>query len=115
MYIYKATVVRIIDGDTMDVDIDLGFYMKTRQRLRLARIDTPERGQDGFTEATNRVKELCPVGSEVLVETSKTGGFGRWLAEVIVTMPVATGDGNWVSTEKNLNDVLLLEGFAEPY
>ena len=43
MYDYKATVVKIVDGDTIDVDIDLGFYMVTRQRLRINRIDTPER------------------------------------------------------------------------
>lgn len=104
MYNYKATVVRIVDGDTMDVDIDLGFYMKTRQRLRLARIDTPERGQEGFTEATQRVEELCPVGSEVFVETHKTGGFGRWLAEV-----------TFGENQVNLSEQLLMEGFAKPY
>jgi micrococcal nuclease len=103
MYTYKAIVVRIVDGDTMDVDLDLGFYMRTRQRLRLARIDTPERGQEGFTEATDRVKELCPVGSEVIVSTSKTGGFGRWLAEVEF------------SGDQNLSNVLLEEGLAEVY
>ena len=102
MYTYRATVVRVVDGDTMDEDIDLGFYMRTRQRLRVARIDTPERGEPGFTEATDRVKELCPVGKEVVISTSKTGGFGRCLAEVMVD-------------EVNLSDTLLTEGYAELY
>ena len=103
MYTYKATVVRIVDGDTLDADVDLGFYMKTRQRFRLARIDTPERGEEGFTEATDRVKELCPVGSEIFISTSKTGGFGRWLGEIVY------GD------DKNLSDQLLMEGLAKIY
>lgn len=104
MYTYKAIVVRIVDGDTLDADVDLGFYMRTRQRFRLARIDTPERGEEGFTEATDRVKELCPVGSEIMISTSKTGGFGRWLAEI-----------NYGHSLTNLGDQLLLEGFAKLY
>ena len=39
---YKATVLRVVDGDTVDAEIDLGFRMKTTQRLRLKGIDTPE-------------------------------------------------------------------------
>ena len=104
MYTYKAIVVRIVDGDTLDADVDLGFYMRTRQRFRLARIDTPERGEEGFTEATDRVKELCPVGSEIMISTSKTGGFGRWLGEI-----------NYGHSLTNLSDQLLLEGFAKLY
>lgn len=106
MYTYKATVVKIVDGDTLDADVDLGFHMRTRQRFRLARVDTPERGQPGFTEATDKVKELCPVGSEITIKSEKAGGFGRWLAEV--TMQV--GD-----LEINLGDQLLLEGYAKLY
>ena len=106
MYSYKATVVRIVDGDTLDADVDLGFHMTTRQRFRVARIDTPERGEPGFTEATDRVKELCPVGSEIIIATEKTGGFGRWLAEI---------DFNSAEGQVNLSDLLLLEGHAVLY
>ena len=106
MHTYKAKVVKVVDGDTLDVDIDLGFYMTTRQRLRVNRIDTPERGQPGFHEATNRVKELCPVGGEVIVETHKTGKFGRWIAEITIEN---------VDGSINLSNLLLKEGLAEPY
>jgi micrococcal nuclease len=106
MYTYKAVVVRIVDGDTLDADVDLGFYMKTRQRFRLARIDTPERGEEGFTEATDRVKELCPVGSTIVIGTEKTGGFGRWLAEVTYSKD---------EQPRNLSDQLLMEGHAKLY
>ena len=42
MYHYKAVLVRVIDGDTIDVDIDLGFSLTKKERVRLAVIDTPE-------------------------------------------------------------------------
>lgn len=106
MYEYKAVVVKIVDGDTLDADVDLGFHVSTRQRFRVARIDTPERGEDGFTEATDRVKELCPVGSEIIIYSEKTGGFGRWLAEIVYV------DSNG---QHNLSDQLLLEGLAKLY
>ena len=44
-YLYRAVVVRVVDGDTIDVDIDLGFYVWIRkQRIRLIGIDAPETG-----------------------------------------------------------------------
>jgi len=104
MWEFNAKVVRIVDGDTMDVDVDLGFYLTARKRLRLARIDTPERGEVNFTEATDRVKELTPVGSTIRIKTGKSGGFGRWLAEI-----------NYGEASRNLNDQLLQEGLAKLY
>lgn len=100
-YVYEATVVRVVDGDTVDLDVDLGFHVRVRERFRLNGIDTPERGQDGFEEATNRLKEL--LGDECVVESHKTGKFGRWLGIL------RTPDG------VNVNDVLLSEGLAKPY
>ena len=46
-YLYRARVINVVDGDTFDAEIDLGFYVKTTQRFRLSRIDTPEvRGKE---------------------------------------------------------------------
>jgi Kyanoviridae endonuclease len=42
MYEYKATLDRVVDGDTLDLIIDMGFKMTTNQRIRLANINTPE-------------------------------------------------------------------------
>jgi micrococcal nuclease len=66
MYHYKAKLVRVIDGDTIDVDIDLGFdvWLK-RQRIRLAGIDAPESRTRNKAEkvlglaAKARLTELC--------------------------------------------------------
>lgn len=114
MYNYRAIVTKIVDGDTIDVSIDLGFHVWVKQRLRLARVNTPERGQPGFWEATNRVSELCPVGSEIQVKTYKTGKFGRWIAEVFFKhegLLEHQTDGPLA----NLSDVLLKEELGKPY
>ncbi len=85
-YTYKALVNRVVDGDTFDVTIDLGFRITTFQRLRLVDVDTPEiRGPerpDGL-KVKQYVKELIE-GKEVAVETFKQGKFGRYIAEVYI-------------------------------
>lgn len=81
MHTYKATVDNVIDGDTLDVSIDLGFKLTTRQRVRLAGIDTPERGKPGFAEAGNAVRELV-LGKTVTLTTTKVSKWGYYLASV---------------------------------
>jgi micrococcal nuclease len=82
-YQYKGTVHRVVDGDTLDVWIDLGFRIVVHQRLRLFGIDTPERGEPGWREAGDHLKQLLPEGSSILVETEKGDKYGRWIATVI--------------------------------
>jgi micrococcal nuclease len=88
-YVYRARVVRIIDGDTVDVDLDLGFgvWLK-KQRLRLYGINTPEiRGEERpeGLKAKDFVEEaIGGFEQEVLVQSFKDGKgkYGRWLADV---------------------------------
>jgi len=90
MYVYQAEVLDWVDGDTVLVEIDLGFYVKRTERLRLARIDTPEmRDETPFQvrkakHARMVAKKFCPVGSTVTVETFKykRDMYARYLAEV---------------------------------
>ena len=104
---YYAVVVKIVDADTSDVEIDLGFYTKREERLRLARIDAWEvRGEErpkGLV-AKDRVIELIPVGSQVIITTEKKGKYGRYIAEVIFK----AGE-----EDANLSDLLVEEGHAE--
>lgn len=88
MYEYRATYVKTIDGDTVDALIDLGFKVqlgtsKSPVRLRLAVIDTPEKGELGWTEATNFTRKWFEANPEFIVKTDhdKSGGFDRWLAD----------------------------------
>jgi len=81
-YDYPAIVMRWVDGDTVDAEVDLGFHMHARLRFRLHGVNTPERGQDGFHEATEHALNMCPIGSRCRIRSEKTGKFGRWLATV---------------------------------
>lgn len=96
-------VRRWVDGDTVDINVDLGFKVWSVQRFRLARINTPEKGKPGYLEACNRVNELAPVGSMVVVECLGYDRYGRWIAEIINAQFI------------NVNQALLNEGLALPY
>ena len=110
MYEYRAIIRRVVDGDTVDITLDLGFDILYNNRIRLLGIDTPESRTRDLEEkklglaAKDRVKELCPVGSTVTVKTTKDGRgkFGRILGEIYV------GD-------VNVNKLLIEEGHAVEY
>lgn len=101
MYEYRATVENVVDGDTIDVAVDLGFKVTTRQRVRLARIDTPERGQSNYLTAKDFVKNSV-LGKSVTITTNKVSKWGYYLAEVMFD-------------DKNLNDELVNVGLAKYY
>ena len=93
MFEYNAVIVKVVDGDTVDVDIDLGFsvWLK-KQRVRLYGLDTPEsRTRDKEEKkygllAKAKVLEHCPIGSKIKVKTQKgksKGKYGRILGELI--------------------------------
>jgi len=114
LYIYKATVTSVYDGDTLTVDIDLGFSVVLRNiKLRLLGINTPElRG--GTTEtksyarqARDYVREKC-LGKEIYVESHKKGKYGRYLATIWHIE-------NDEKSEKSINDLLLENNLAVEY
>jgi micrococcal nuclease len=116
---YRATLLGWVDGDTFSAELALGFMMTTTQRLRLigsaVGVDTPEmhsqdpRERAAAKAAKQRVEGLLPAGSPCYVITRKPGpgepdgGFGRYLAQLILP------DGC------NVGDLLLAEGLAVPY
>lgn len=100
---YAATVERVVDGDTLDVDLDLGMRVHLKTRLRVAHVDTPETSTDAGKEARAYVSALLPAGAPVTVSTAKPDKYGRALATVILP------DG------KDLASLLLDGGFAQPY
>lgn len=110
MYKYQATIKRWVDGDTVDVDIDLGFgLIYSNQRLRLYGIDAWESRTRDLDEkekglaATAFVNEMAPVGAQVTIITYKEGKYGRILAEV------------FLDEDTNLNKLLTEKGHAERY
>ena len=109
-FVYNAVVRSVYDGDTMRVDVDLGFKVWMNNiSLRLLGINTPEvRGperEEGLKARSfvlDRVNEGTPV--IIVTEKDKTGKYGRWLATVY-----------YHNGEKNLNEELLQNGHAKEY
>ena len=105
-YIYKATVTKVVDGDTVDLLVDCGFNIIRKERIRFYGVDAWEtRGEErerGLL-AKEFVLNLIPPGTEVVVRTGKERGkFGRYLGEIFFG-------------GRSLNDMLLEEGHAEVY
>tara|TARA_B100000941_G_C28507816_1_gene558539 strand:+ start:1173 stop:1577 length:405 start_codon:yes stop_codon:yes gene_type:complete len=91
MYEYRVVIVRVVDGDTVDVDIDLGFgvWLK-KQRVRLYGIDTPESRTRDLNEkkyglmAKEYLKERISNGAILKTRLDGKGKYGRILGEFIV-------------------------------
>lgn len=104
-YSYRAKVVRWVDGDTVWLDVDLGFRMRSQAPFRLYGIDTPELGQPGRNEATAFAAAAAPAGAEVSIQTYRNPDkYGRWLVEIVT-----------LDSQGSLNARLVLAGHAVPY
>ena len=107
MYTYKAKLDRVVDGDTVDANINLGFDITIHKRIRLTGIDTPESRTRDLEEkkrglaAKNRLIELLGNG-EFILESREVGKFGRVLGTIHVG-------------KANINDQLVEEGHAVEY
>lgn len=109
LYFYKAKCIRVIDGDTIHVDWDLGRQtVASNEVIRFLGINTPERGIRGYEAATFYTKSKI-LDKPIYMKTDKDlkGGFGRYLAEIFYE----NEQGQWIS----LNDDLLEKGLAEKY
>jgi len=88
MFEYKATLIKIVDGDTQDFAVDLGFNIYHQIRIRLNGIDTPESRTKDLKEkevglqAKQFVADFLANKKEIIVATEKSGKYGRYLAEV---------------------------------
>tara|TARA_R100000152_G_C6778609_1_gene209427 strand:- start:2668 stop:3177 length:510 start_codon:yes stop_codon:yes gene_type:complete len=124
---YNGTLVRVLDGDTIDCYIDLGFDLKIKKRVRYMGIDTwesrtrdKEEKKKGLA-AKARNKELLEAGVFKIVSYG-TGKFGRVLGEIFVS-PDAVGENAVIpeSVDRNkdglvsINDILIAEGHAYDY
>lgn len=100
-----ALVSRVIDGDTFDADVDVGFHIQTRQRFRIRGIDAPEKNQPGFLESTTALKNLIE-GRTITIRSFKTDVFGRWLADVFLITATRT---------ENIASYMVSKKFAKLY
>ena len=111
---YVARIKRWLDGDTVELSVDLGMSVSVDAKFRLARIDAPEvKRYSGVTNEEKRrglalkklLGEKIPADSEVIVSVTKKGKYGRYLVEI------------WFEGSDeilyNLNDWLLNQGLVE--
>ena len=117
-YNFRVTKInRVVDGDTIDVTIDLGFDLYKKERVRVAGVDTPEKRTRDKEEkvlgidATNWLKERLEAAikgdDELTIRTELVGGvgkYGRLLGWLYI------GD-----TETSLNELMISEGYAWSY
>jgi micrococcal nuclease len=114
MYQYKCKIIKVLDGDTVDIDLDLGFkIILANQRVRMAGVDTPESRTTIAEEkvrgllSKKKLAEKLPIGSWQIIETQKPDSnddkFGRILGVFILE------DGTRV------NDWLIQNNYAVPY
>ncbi len=120
MYEYKCNIIKVIDGDTVDVDIDLGFGMwMLDERVRIMGIDTPESRTRDLVEkkfglaAKKRLKELLGKSAVLATQVNKNGEdmkgkFGRILGDFNVYDPTTD---SW----RKSGEVLISEGHAVAY
>ena len=121
MYEYKAIISKVVDGDTIDATIDLGFKTWKKIRVRMEGINTPESRTRDLEEkklglATKaRLKEILEYNNnECVLKVSGVGKFGRAIASVYVdTLSPASNKSSM--TEINVNKQLIEEGHAVAY
>lgn len=117
-YLYRGKVTRVVDGDTVDIEVDLGFYLKANIRFRLVGINAPEMNSAdpavriaavASTEyLTNLLGAQNPTPMSVVLRSTKTEKYGRWLADL------------WIPAEEpssplSVNSAMLVAGHATAY
>jgi len=112
MYNYKIKLDRVIDGDTIDAFIDLGFDIHVKKRIRFLGINTPEsRTRDLEEKARGLAAKDRLKANEIQLCSHGVGKYGRCLGELHVDML----DGKECLTLENVNELLIKEGHAVAY
>lgn len=130
MYQYSAIVRKVVDGDTIEIDIDLGLSSWIHgEKIRLFGIDTPEvygikKGSPEWEKGNQSsafVKEHLKENSEVIIETikDKREKYGRYLALIYIKIDQVIvsdlADVRMINGLYCLNDILVSKGLAKKY
>lgn len=112
IYTYCAVIDRVVDGDTLLANIDVGFGLWTEQYLRLVGIDAPELRDPGGLRVRDHVRRALAHSPFVIVRTHKRDSFGRRLADIYY-LPKEPDPHRVAADGKYLNQELLDHGLAE--
>ena len=117
MYTYKIKLDRVIDGDTIDAFIDLGFDIHVKKRIRFMGINTPESRTRDLEEkarglaAKDRLKNILEGTNTIQLNSHGIGKYGRVLGELHIDVV----DGQDKVTLESVNELLIKEGHAVEY
>ena len=117
MYTYNIELLRVVDGDTIDVKIDLGFDVSVKKRVRFLGVNTPECRTKDLEEkakglaAKDRVKQLLEGTKTIQLRSHGVGKYGRCLGELSIDVV----DGKENLTLVSVNQLLIKEGHAVEY
>ena len=124
LYFYSISNIRVIDGDTIDADIDLGFSIFIRRRIRLEGIDAPEtRLQSKISDPEERKKEklsgikskdflysICE-SNKIYLISNKLDKYGRVLGEIFLIEDDLGVEESYTS----INQLMISKGYASAY
>jgi micrococcal nuclease len=125
IYIYKASLIRVVDGDTVELVIDQGFSDFTEQKMRLYGIDSPEMRTNAGKALTNALRSQYPEGSKLAVQSIEgpkkkqfQDKYGRYLAIIYDEKPespreITNGQKILEVAPTSLNARLIVEGHAK--
>ena len=110
LYIYRAKIIKVYDGDTVTAEIDLGFNVKVIEKIRLLGINAPEiRGGERVAGLASRDFLRSKIlDKEVIIETfrDRKGKYGRYLGTIYLTEE---------ENSVNINELLMESGHAKEY
>lgn len=100
-YVFKGKIIKVVDGDTLDIRLDLGFSIFSIQRLRLIKVNAPEVNTEEGKKSKSALENYIS-DKEVLVYTRYKDKYGRYLADVVYN-------------EQSISDWLIDNKYAEIY
>lgn len=114
-YVFKGIVLEVVDGDTLVVDVDCGFEIKKKERIRLAGIDCPELVTEEGKEAAEYVRNQLARVPFIMLRTTKIDINGRFLGHVFYSFDDTMEKDEIYTDGRYLNQELLDKGLAKLY
>lgn len=114
-YVFKAIVLDVVDGDTLVLDVDCGFEIKKKERIRLAGIDCPEITTEEGREAAEYVRNQLSRVPFVMLRTTKVDINGRFLGHIFYSLDETMDKDDMYREGVMLNQELLDKEFAKIY
>ncbi len=115
MHCYKAILERVVDGDTLHVNLDLGFGITHKEILRLAKINAPEADTKEGQKSFLALKKILKDAPFLVIKTNKTDIYGRYVADVFLGKKSEKDAQEVAKSGAYLNQLLLDLGVVEKY